>query len=236
MSREKLEPWPDTRAYTKGRGPRGLRDTCAGPASGQGDMSSGQLRALRCGWGHPVSPCGVIILPEGAASYLRLVGPCPHASGRPGPGMGPRGPDEASRRARPGLGSRRGPGLTSSTCAPGSGFLRAARSPRGLACGDCRIWLLSPCDCRGGVPTGGSPPRSDGLGVGVCQTQPGGCGGARGWYAPKFGGKSRVGAVARTERCPLRNINHQVTDLINFVPGGFFFFFSQRIRENKIFF
>lgn len=153
MSREKLEPWPDTRAYTKGRGPRGLRDTCAGPASGQGDMSSGQLRALRCGWGHPVSPCGVIILPEGAASYLRLVGPCPHASGRPGPGMGPRGPDEASRRARPGLGSRRGPGLTSSTCAPGSGFLRAARSPRGLACGDCRIWLLSPCDCRGGVPT-----------------------------------------------------------------------------------
>lgn len=31
-------------------------------------------------------------------------------------------------------------------------------------------------------------------------------------------------------------INYQVTDLINFVPGGFFFFFSQRIRENKIFF
>ena len=153
MSCEKLEPWPDTRAYTKGRGPRGLRDTGAGPASRQGDTSAGQLRALRCGWGHPVSPCGVIILSEGGASYLRLVGPCPHhASGCPGPDMGPWGPDEASRRARLGLGGHRGPGLTSSTCVPGSGFLCTARSPRGLACGDCRIWLLSPCDCRGGGP------------------------------------------------------------------------------------
>lgn len=31
-------------------------------------------------------------------------------------------------------------------------------------------------------------------------------------------------------------INYQVTDLINFVPGGFFFSLFPKIRENKIFF
>lgn len=56
--------------------------------------------------------------------------------------------------------------------------------------------------------------------------------------APRFGCKCPGGdSGVDGEVAGGGAINYQVTDLINFVPGGFFFFlFSQRIRENKIFF
>lgn len=112
MSREKLEACEGTRAYTKGRGPRGLRDTVAGlpretetrPA---GHAPAGQLRALRCGRGHPCHPVGSSGSREGVLLVYGWLVPVPAPLAAPDPVWAPGGPDEASGRARPGLGSHR---------------------------------------------------------------------------------------------------------------------------------
>lgn len=73
---------------------------------------------------------------------------------------------------------------------PGSGFLHITRAPRGRAFGNEQLGRFPH------VPAVGAPPHSEGLGIGVCQTQPGGRGGRplavcaqirveiRGWEQP----------------------------------------------------
>lgn len=87
-----------------------------------------------------------------------------------------------------------------------------------------------PCACHGV-----STPAARVLASEFARHRHGGSVVAVGGTHPNLGGNAGVG-TAWTERCLGVGAINQVTDLINFVPRGFFFFFSQRIRENKIFF
>lgn len=128
-----------------------------------------------------------------------MYGLCPRSSGGSGRRAGPRGPDEPLV-GQAGTGRSQGPWVNEQHV--------CARAPASCAPRACPEDWRSATAEFGSFPRvtavvgGGSLPRSNGLGVGVCQTQPGGRGGTRGWYVARFGGSSRGGSCCVDREMP----------------------------------
>lgn len=178
------------------------------------------------------SPCGVISLLEWEALVYGWLVPVPaplealDAVRAPGDRM-------SLWWARLGRGGHRGPGLTSSTCAPGLRLPARRARPEDWRSATAEFGSFP----RVTAVVGGAPyPAATVLASEFARHSQAGVVGPVGGTRPESGGDPGVGAAAWTERCRAGAINHQVTDLINFVPGGFFFFlFPKNQRKQNIF-